>query len=366
MRRTRGRHRIAVGIGVAAIALGVVAPASAEPVVETVEDGFITPLGLAVGENDTIYVAEAFAGQLSSIDRQGNRSTIVEGAGLALPGVDARGNDVAFTLTEFPESEAVAPDTTLQRLLPSGRRTQTASLGAFEQAANPDAVNEYGFRDLPDDCAAEFEGVEFPPSERYPGEVFSNPYSVAIDGADRVVADAGANSIVRVRANGRVSALAVLPPIEQTITPDAAAFMGLPDCAVGLVYDGEPVPTDVEVGPDGHYYVSALPGFPEEEGAGAVFRVHRSTGDVSLVADGLTYATDLAVANDGTIYVTELVVDFEDDSQGRISRIRGGEVSTVVELGNPTAIEIVRQGRRETIYATVDAFENGRVVTVTP
>ena len=64
-----------------------------------------------------------------------------------------------------------------------------------------------------------------------------------------VVADAGANALLRVRNEGQHPArCAVLPPQPATITAEAAAALGLPDCVVGVTYAFEPVPTDVEVG----------------------------------------------------------------------------------------------------------------------
>src|SRR4029078_7683754 len=78
------------------------------------------------------------------------------------------------------------------------------------------------------------------------------------------------------------------------------------DSCIGKKYASNPVPTDVEIGPDGDYYVSTLPGAPELPGTSKVFRINHETGELSVVAKGLTSATDLAVADDGTIYVTQL------------------------------------------------------------
>jgi sugar lactone lactonase YvrE len=124
---------------------------------------------------------------------------------------------------------------------------------------------------------------------------------------------------------------------------------------VGAAYRAEPVPTDVEVGPDGSYYVSSLPGFPEAPGTGSVFRVTRS-GSVELVATGFSGAADLAVTDDGTIYVAELF-------GGQISQIVDGDASVLVEVTEPAAVEVAADG---TLYATTDAFGNGRVVIVIP
>lgn len=143
----------------------------------------------------------------------------------------------------------------------------------------------------------------------------------------------------------------------QRITPAAASQLGLPLCTVGRVYTSEPVPTDVEVGPDGFWYVSSLPGIPELPGTGSVFRVNPDTGAVNLVARGFSGAVDLAVADDGTIYVAEI-------NGNRISSIRDGVVAPVVDVFSPGAVEIGSDG---TIYATVGVFgPSGSVVIVTP
>jgi sugar lactone lactonase YvrE len=231
---------------------------------------------------------------------------------------------------------------------------QLASLLAYEAAENPDATNLYGPVDLDPACAAEVEAL-LGGQVTYPGQVDSNPYAVAFDRGGYVVADAGGNDIVRVDANGRVSTVAVLPPIDTTLGPEVVEEFGAPECVVGATYRAEPVPTDVEVGPDGSYYVSSLPGFPEAPGTGSVFRVTRS-GSVDLVATGFSGAVDLAVTDDGTIYVAELF-------GGQISQIVDGDASVLVEVTEPAAVEVAPNG---TLYATTDAFGNGRVVIVTP
>jgi hypothetical protein len=363
---TGTRMRAAAVCAVAVAMLGTsVGPVGADPTMTTVADGLVTPLGFDVSTNGTIYVGEAFAGRLTAIGRDGARTTLVDAAPAAIAGVAVSGNDVSFTTTVFPE-EGGAAATSLSRVTPAGRVTQLADLQHFEETHNPDADATYGFLDeVPEDC----ELPDFPPRTPYTGIVESNPYAVAIDGSDRLVADAAGNSIVRVRRNGSVSLVAVLPPIVQTITPFGAAFGELPDCVVGLRYAGEPVPTDIEVGPDGHYYVTSLPGFPEELGAASVWRIHRSTGALSLVADGLSFAVDLAVSQDGTIYVAELLSDVATFT-GRISAISGGTVSTLVDqVPFPGAIEIQRHGDRETIYATIGVLDEqvgGSLVTITP
>ena len=356
---------------VAALALGVgltgltAIPAAAVTVSEPIADGLVTPLGLAVGSDGTFYIAEAFASTLTAIDRGGNRSTVDTPAG-STAGVDALGRGtLVYTVTGFPETEDEPPPTFLHRITPAGKPRVLASPSAHEEEQNPDSVNTYGFTDLDQECLDQIPPFVPPP---YPGIVESNPYSVAITPGGWVIADAAANTIITVRPNGRMATLAVLPPVPQAITAEIAAGFGLPDCAVGESYYGEPVPTDVEVGPDGHYYVSTLPGAPELPGSGAVWRVNSRSGDLTKIADGFTSAVDLAVAADGTIYVAELgVTDFSTGGAtgGRISTITPAGVNVLVEVNEPGALEISRDG---TLYATVDVLSEtgGRLVEVTP
>ena len=343
-----------LGVGVATLALiGMTAPtASADQVVA---DNLQSPLGFAVADDGTLYVAEAFAGLLTEIKPNGNRSEIASAppgsgtSGVAL----AQNGDAHYTLS-LPPEQGTPPDTALAVAHKDGSTEVLASLADFEAQNNPDAGNQYG---ILDDGACLNDFSQFPrflgPAQ-YTGQIESNPYAVADEGYGSVlVADAAGNDIVRV-VNGKVSTVAVLPPINQTLDKptvrkqvrqinrklerrgkDPVPADSLDSC-IGKKYASNPVPTDVEIGPDGNYYVSTLPGSPEMPGYSKVFKINAVTGALHVVAKGLTSGTDLAVADDGTIYVTQLFAAFS------VATIAPGSKTATSEqfVACPTAVEI--------------------------
>jgi streptogramin lyase len=121
----------------------------------------------------------------------------------------------------------------------------------------------------------------------------------------------------------------------------------VPACVVGHEYAFEPVPTDLEFGPDGRLYVTSLPGGPEDPSLGArgaVFRVNPSTGSVKVWAEDLLSPTGLAIADDGDVYVASMfgneIIEIDDS---------GSDRKQFLAVDGPAAVEI----RGKTLYATV-------------
>lgn len=356
------RYARATVVAATASTLGLVplassAVASDGPTV--VVSGLTGPLQIAVGSDGTIYADDDFEGTLTAYRAGASHQVASEPSELA--GVDANGRGtVVYTTTVGDENGTTAA--TLKRVLPNGRVTTLADIYGWEQAHNPDSINHYGFQGLDPECAA-----QLPPDQGfadYTGILDSHAYSVATIPGGWVVGDAAGNDLVKVDAAGHRSTLAILPPVPTEVSAEMAAGAGLPDCVAGHVYNSEPVPTDVELGPDGMLYVSGLSG---GIAPGAVYRVNPVTGAVTRIGFGFAGATNLAVAPDGSIYVAELF-------GGEISKLVNGGPEPVAQVDFPAAVEWAN-GK---LYASVDVFAGGggeepapnfggaEIVTITP
>jgi hypothetical protein len=155
----------------------------------------------------------------------------------------------------------------LARITASGNWRLTTDLGAYEAAANPTG-----------------------------DEVDSNPYGLLAVPAGVVVADAGANALNYVRADGSVSTLAVFPN----------RLVSAPPLPPGVAIPMDAVPTSVALGPDGNYYVGQLTGFPFPVGGANVYRVPAGGGTPEVFAAGFTGIIDIAFGPDGSLYVLEI------------------------------------------------------------
>ena len=109
------------------------------------------------------------------------------------------------------------------------------------------------------------------------------------------------------------------------------ADAGLSVAAVWSFEEDNPVPTDVEIGPDGDVYVAMLSGFPwPAEGS----RIERwSQGELVETYGGLNAMTGLEVTPDGRIFAVQFgLVD------------GGGGPGSVVEVGADGSITAVAEG----------------------
>lgn len=301
-----------------------------------VADGLTTPLKAAFGPHGSYLVAESMAGQLTRIDARGGKRVLVSAPGKEIAGVSYRHGTTYYAQNDQAENPEEPPSTLLPAKLKSldarGHSRTLADLSTFERRHNPDAGTVYGVRRISKSCLVQA------PFLQSRGEEFSHPYSTVPTRHGVYVGDAGANTILYVSHRGHVKLVKAVPAEPLTIDASVAAAaekMGLhiPDCAMGLTYWMEAVPTDIEVRGNWLYY-TVLPGAPGEElGHGKVYRMNLHSGRTQLLASGLQAPTGVAVDARGTVYVSELLGN-------RISRLGHHRTTTVATPLMPADIEV--------------------------
>lgn len=331
--------RITIAVAALATAYSLIAAAapahahdhnSPDPKTTVLTTAVAAPFNLDV-RHGRILVADGIRNQVLSLKADGSLMPVVDPApGTTGVATSKNGRYLAHTTTTGgPPAGIIASGLTITG--PGGHRVEADTL-AYERAHNPDAGVHYGVTD-PSGCVRDaLTAAGF--RVDYTGAIDSHAYSVAAFGKGWVIADAGANALLRVSNTGVVSTLAVLPAQPATITAEAADALQLPACVAGVSYAFESVPTDVEVGGDGFLYVTTLPGGPENAVLGArgkVYRVNPWNGSVTQVASGLLGATNLAISH-GKLYVTEFFA-------GRISLVKHGAVREYLALPGALSIE---------------------------
>jgi hypothetical protein len=288
----------------AGIAAALVQPAALAGTAEVVATGLVNPKGIDQSPSGALYVAEAgnggsdcttvpgvcfgLTGAVSRVDPTGVQPAQRVVTGLpsvysGSPRLAVGANDVSFSRYGAPtvvmglggdlaRRDALGPSAArlgqiLRIDLDGGTTKAVADISAFEQSDNPDH-----------------------------GAVDSNPYGLEAQPGEWAVADAGANSLVRARPNGKTSLLAVFPP----------QMVQAPGAPAGTLMPSQAVPTSVTKGPDGYYYVGTLTGFPFAAGSANVWRVPPWGGTPELCGSGFTTIVDVAFDPDGRLYVLEI------------------------------------------------------------
>lgn len=190
------------------------------------------------------------------------------------------------------------------------------------------------------------------------GPVDSNPYGLLVRPDAAVIADAGANALVRVAASGAITTLAVFPP----------RFVPSPFGAGSIPM--EAVPTTVAQAPDGSYFVGELTGFPFPVGGARVYRVPAGGGTPVSIAEGFTNIIDIAVDGAGAGYVLEHDANslLGPGSDGRLIRINADGTRTVMSNANLTAPGGLAIGPDGAVYVTNRSTSagGGEVIRLVP
>lgn len=327
-RRRVGVASLATALGLVG-AVGVAPAQSAEraaPSVDVVTKKLDGPFGLqkAVSHRGFV-VAENESGQVTRVFKDGGQRVIVRGApGVA--GVAADDHHV-YAVLGGPNEEGAPPKgkyspSTVLRTDYQGKHTKViADLLKYELAHNPDGQ------------------VQFVAGK--PVDSVSNPFSMTMSPWGLLVADGGANDVLKVNPRtGRVSTFFAPPTVKDVKAcqaPDANANPGTVGC--------DPVPTGVDV-VRGKVYVSTLGA--EAPGAGRVYKLSPQ-GKVLRVWKGLTAPTGVAVRHNGTIYVSEVLEGapasdtpppgFDPSTVGQITRISHGK-RTQAQVTMPTGLDL--------------------------
>ncbi len=326
-RRTAGLVSLVTALGVTG-AVGVAPAQSAEraaPSVTVVAKTLDGPFGLQKAvDHRGFVVAESESGQVTRVLKDGRKRAILNGApGVA--GVAASSNRV-FAVIGGPNEEGApsggkyGPSKVLRMDYRGGHKKVIADLLKYELAHNPDGQ------------------VQFVDGK--PVDSVSNPFSMTMSPWGLLVADGGANDVLKVNpSTGKVSTFFAPPTVKDVKAcqgPDANANPGTTGC--------DPVPTGVDV-VRGKVYVSTLGA--EAPGAGRIYKLNRH-GKVLRVWKGLTAPTGIAVRQDGTMYVSHVLEGapqgqpgpgFDPSTVGQITRIDGAR-RTHSQVTMPTGLDL--------------------------
>jgi hypothetical protein len=322
------------------------------PLVGGAVGGFSGPLfGLATAPNGDLLVADASTGIIPVSANTASDPITVPGFPSDVSPI-GRGSMWVATGGGFdPESDSGQG---LYRVS-EGTARKIVNLFEFEEDVNPDG------NPIPD----------------------SNPFDVqSLGGKAALVADAGGNDLLRIDNRGNVDVLAVFPD-ELASTANLRTLAGCPtpepgfEFACGLPDEipAQAVPTSIAVGPDGHYYVGELKGFPGPTGESSIWKVAPdadwaecgSNPDCVKAFDGgFTSIIDLAFGPDGLLYVAELdeaswaaVEIFQAPAGGTINACDVSTQTCQEVAGGIPILTAITFGTDDSLWATRNALIPG-------
>jgi hypothetical protein len=319
----------------------VLAPAQAEEgataELEVIAAGLANPRGLTFGPDGSLYIAEAGTG--------GDGACVTGPEGEVCYGETGAVTKVTFDEAGMPDSQEQIV-TGLSSL--GGKGTGDGATGPQDLAFEPDGAfyvlmglgadpalrdpsgpfgadgmnfgqlvavdSQGGWTNVVD--IAGYEAANNPDGK----QVDSNPFGMLADGYTLMIVDAGGNSLLSVSGAPAVTRSAAAADIN-TIATFPTRMVEFPPGS-GQMMPMDAVPTAVEIGPDGAYYVSQLTGFPYPVGGAAVWRVVPGE-DPTVYAGGFTNILDLAFGADGSLFVLEMAHNslLVDPPVGRITQV---------------------------------------------
>lgn len=306
--------------------------------VTVVSGGFVSAFGLAKLGSSSLLVADADAGKVVLVGKGGGKRTLVSGAN-GVSGVAAQGGKVFSVLggpSDGPPQPTgkYKPSSVLRTNLRTGRTVAIANLQTYELRHNPDGQ------------------VQFSP-QHVPYDALSNPFSMTSYPRGLLVADGGANDVLRVNPKtGKVSTFFVPPTVQQEGCQNGNP--GTTGC--------DSVPTGVAYA-KGSVWVSTLGA--EVPGAGRIYKLNPRNGHVRHVWTGLNSPTGIAIGGRGAIFYSQVLQGlpqsptpppgFDPSTVGQIARIFHGK-QTVAQVPMPVGLVIRRGALLSTAWAVAHSF----------
>ena len=344
-------------------------PTPSDPTVTVLAQNLDSPRGITVGPDGKLYVAEAGRGPAGGYDptQPVAPSPSVPGAQLqygttgAIARINPDSGAISRVLTGLPSvaipanepvfgapvaGDALGPtDVTFSSdgqayfLIglgtdPANRDVLNAPLLGSLVTANLLAANPAGSVSFLTDIA-EFESLNNPDGT----DVISNPYSLAVQGSQVLIIDAGANVLLTTDRSGNgLSLQAIFNDIRLFPNP---GIPGLPD-----LLPMQQVPTGITIGPDNTPYVSELTGLPFPVGEARIFTV--TGAQITPVLTGFTNLVDIEFDLAGNLWVLEYDSDSILGGQdfGALIRVSPtGERTTILaDLVTPTSVAVGPDG----------------------
>jgi sugar lactone lactonase YvrE len=372
------------GIGAVWLAIALVVPLAVPAAAQSspasgwtiVAQGLDSPRGLEFGPDGTLYVALAGAGGDQCAEGQGPEgpTQICTGTTGGVSAVDTATGAVTPVVTGLPSAAtptevlgpadvAIAEDGTVYLLTADGNVPDAAEraegdIGGIVWKAGADGTPEQ-VADL-----VAYEAASNPDQ----GEVDANPNGIVVtpDG-NLLVADAGANALIMIAADGTISTGAVFESTTAPYPPDPNAS---PDAnATPFIGPMQAVPTSVTLGLDGAAYVGQLNGFPFEPGAAKVWRIEQGA-EPTVYAEGFTNIIGLAFGPDGTLYVAEIAHNglASGDITGGLWAVAPDGSKTQIPTDGLIAVGGVAVAEDGTVYLSTGAVMpgGGSIVSMTP
>jgi len=335
-------RKVALALALTLLVAATLPTLSQDEASPVIADGLNNPRGLFYAADGTLYIAEA--GLSGDLQADSNFGPVSYGLTARVLAVAPDGGEATVVVDGLLSSNAFENVVGVNAIYVTDRDMRWLVLGNAPE--NADGLKAGVLILDPEGIQAGFIDLGAYEVQNNPDNDFlvSNPSDIDYaQNGNFYVIDASGNALY-------------------TITAEAAIN-------VFHVWEDLPVPTTVDVAPDGSLYVSFLTAFPFDIG-GARIEHWSATGELIETFDGLSLVTDVLVGDDGTVYAVEFATDFGDQGyepdSGAVVSVSANGITPLAEgLNYPYGLAMSPDG---TLVVSINsAFSepgSGAVVTV--